>query len=246
MSLKFDIMTLHFLPEDATHTTQDRDPVLVSPARPLLGTISPEKAVSRYQQIGKRTLECLIILLCMPLILPILLAAALAVSLDGHSPLYIQRRVGRGGREFRMLKLRTMVPGAKGLLESHLASDPAAAAEWERDQKLKDDPRITRIGHFLRKTSIDELPQVFNVLFGTMALVGPRPMMPCQKDSYKGTAYYDLRPGITGLWQISDRNESAFGARVYYDELYKRVMSLRTDLMVLTRTVTVVLRGTGY
>ena len=83
MSLKFDIMTLHFLPEDATHTTQDRDPVLVSPARPLLGTISPEKAVSRYQQIGKRTLECLIILLCMPLILPILLAAALAVSIAG-------------------------------------------------------------------------------------------------------------------------------------------------------------------
>ncbi|MEM9435416.1 MAG: sugar transferase [Pseudomonadota bacterium] len=199
-----------------------------------------------YRRVGKRVLELALILLALPVVLPVIALVAILVACDGHRPFYVQKRVGEGGRNFDMLKLRTMVPNAAANLDAYLRANPEAAAEWAADQKLKNDPRVTRIGHFLRKTSLDELPQLFNVLNGTMSLVGPRPMMPCQKDSYGGSAYYRLKPGITGLWQISDRNECEFSGRASYDELYDRVLSLRLDVAILIRTVGVVLRGTGY
>lgn len=139
-----------------------------------------------------------------------------------------------------------MIVNADAQLETYLASDPTARAEWDSTQKLKVDPRITRFGRILRKSSLDELPQLWNVLKGDMSLVGPRPMMPCQRDLYPGSAYYRLRPGITGPWQVSRRNESTFADRARFDTDYDRTLSLGTDIGLLISTVRVVVRATGY
>ena len=144
-----------------------------------------------------------------------------------------------------MVKLRSMVFNAEERLREFLDQNPQASVMWERDQKLQDDPRVTAIGRFIRKTSLDELPQLWNVLIGDMSLVGPRPMMVNQQHLYPGSAYYALRPGITGFWQISVRNGSSFAARAGFDSAYLRKLSLKTDLAVLFKTVGVVLRGTG-
>jgi lipopolysaccharide/colanic/teichoic acid biosynthesis glycosyltransferase len=199
-----------------------------------------------YRRIFKRYLDLALTLAAMPLALPLICIAALMIALDGHNPFYSQQRVGRNGKAFRMWKLRTMVHNADDLLEAHLAENEAARTEWNATQKLKNDPRITIVGRVLRKTSLDELPQLFNVLNGTMSLVGPRPMMVSQRNSYFGEAYFRLRPGITGPWQVSDRNECNFVDRVQFDDIYDRGLSLQADLLILVRTVLVVLRGTGY
>lgn len=201
---------------------------------------------SVYRSDGKRLFDLLLVLLFSPIIAPLILLVALVVALDGHSPFYTQLRVGKNGRSFRIIKLRSMIPNADEVLETHLESDPAAREEWDGTQKLKDDPRITRVGAFIRKTSLDELPQLYNVLVGDMSLVGPRPMMLCQKELYPGRAYFSLRPGVTGYWQTSDRNTCAFRDRADFDESYDRDLSFATDVAVLLRTVAVVLRGTGY
>ncbi|WP_255440680.1 sugar transferase [Paracoccus sp. MC1854] len=194
----------------------------------------------------KRGFETLLILAAAPVVLPLILLLALMIAVESGKPFYVQKRVGRGGKAFRLWKLRTMVVDADDRLEAHLAADPAARAEWERTQKLKADPRVTCIGRLLRKTSLDELPQLLNVLNGTMALVGPRPMMVNQQMMYDGLAYYRLRPGITGPWQISARNGSEFVARVRYDDQYAASVSLRTDLRIIARTMVVLPRCTGY
>lgn len=199
-----------------------------------------------YNEFGKRVFDVVLVMMSLPLILPIIAVLAALIMLDGGSPFYTQKRVGKGGRTFRMWKLRTMVPNADALLKEYLLHDPVAAAEWKATQKLKSDPRITPIGRVLRKASMDELPQLFNVLCGTMSLVGPRPFMIKQAETYHGSAYYKLRPGITGLWQTSDRNNCDFVGRVRFDETYARVVSLQADITILIRTVRVVLRGTGY
>ena len=139
-----------------------------------------------------------------------------------------------------------MVKNADDQLESYLDANNAARVEWDATQKLKKDPRITRVGRILRKTSMDELPQLWNVLNGSMSLVGPRPMMIEQEQYYYGRSYYELRPGITGLWQISDRNECSFVGRVAFDEAYNRSLSLGTDIGILQKTVGVVMRATGH
>jgi lipopolysaccharide/colanic/teichoic acid biosynthesis glycosyltransferase len=144
-----------------------------------------------------------------------------------------------------MWKLRSMVANADQLLSVYLAENPDARIEWDHSQKLRYDPRITRVGRIIRKTSLDELPQLWNVLRGDMSLVGPRPMMVDQQELYPGTAYYALRPGITGFWQVSVRNESSFSERAHFDADYLGRMSFVTDLKVLARTVSVVLNGTG-
>jgi lipopolysaccharide/colanic/teichoic acid biosynthesis glycosyltransferase len=198
-----------------------------------------------YRRICKPWLDRLLIVLALPLIVPAISVIALLAMLDGGKPFYTQLRVGHGGKTFRMWKIRTMVPDADEQLKSYLAANPAAQAEWVATQKLKSDPRITPIGHFLRKTSLDELPQLFNVMGGTMSLVGPRPMILKQKMLYHGETYFQLSPGITGLWQISGRNNCDFIDRVHYDDVYGKKMSLTTDLRILFKTVAVVLRGTG-
>ncbi len=199
-----------------------------------------------YRRVFKRALDFCIAALLMPIALLILAPIALLIALDGASPFYWQNRIGKNGRVYRMLKLRSMVPNADKMLEGYLNKNPAARREWDELQKLKKDPRITRVGRFIRKTSIDELPQLWNVLTGEMSLVGPRPIMCDQRKLYPGLDYYSMRPGITGYWQISDRNECSFAERALFDADYYRELSLGTDFAVLTRTVRVVLRATGH
>lgn len=201
-----------------------------------------------YRTGGKIIFDWLLVLASLPVVIPLVGILAILGALDGAGPFYRQRRVGRNGKIFQMLKLRTMVPDAEHILQKYLDQNPEARHEWDRDQKLRNDPRITRLGCFLRKASIDELPQLWNVLRGEMSLIGPRPMMVDQQALYPnpGAAYYRLRPGITGLWQVSDRNESSFADRAEFDGSYYNDLSLKTDLSIFARTIGVVLRATGY
>lgn len=215
-----------------------------------VGDTTPSGASSGsclYRDVGKRLLDITFVLASAPITIPLVLLIALALLLvDGNRPFYRQLRVGFGGRNFWLLKLRTMVPDADTRLNEVLKNDPQAQLEWDETQKLKNDPRITRFGHILRKTSLDELPQFWNVLVGDMSLIGPRPIMVNQKQLYPGTEYYLLRPGISGSWQVSDRNETSFVARAQFDEDYYRQLSLGIDLRLLLRTTVVVLRSTGH
>nr|WP_254656354.1 sugar transferase [Jannaschia sp. CCS1] len=187
-----------------------------------------------------------LVLVTAPIWLPLILVMALFVARDRHNPFYTQDRIGQNGRVFRIIKLRSMVHDADKVFEAYLAANPEARAEWDATQKLKNDPRITRFGRFIRKSSLDELPQLINVLWGDMSIVGPRPMMVSQRGLYPGRSYYDMRPGMTGFWQISNRNQCRFAYRARYDNAYFNSMSLRTDLSVIWRTVGVIARGTGY
>jgi lipopolysaccharide/colanic/teichoic acid biosynthesis glycosyltransferase len=201
---------------------------------------------STYASIIKPKLDFILtVIIAIPAAF-IVAVCALFVMLDGHNPLYRQMRIGKDGRAVEMWKLRSMVPNADAVLEEYLAANPEARREWDRTQKLKTDPRITTIGRVIRKTSIDELPQLLNVFKGQMSLVGPRPMMLDQRIMYPGVAYYAMRPGITGFWQTSTRNESSFAERATYDAAYFTEMSLKTDLQVMFKTISVVLTGTGY
>jgi lipopolysaccharide/colanic/teichoic acid biosynthesis glycosyltransferase len=226
--------------QDTTGRRADRDGPAASDAT------GPGRAPFRpYRDGGKRVLDLVLVLASGLICVPLILLLAVLIARDGHSPFFRQRRVGRNGELFDMLKLRTMVPDAEARLRDIVAGDPEAAQEWHVRQKLRRDPRVTRIGAFLRRTSLDELPQLWNVLRGDMALVGPRPMMPNQRELYPGSAYYLLRPGITGLWQVSERNHDTFAGRAAYDELYAAELTLWLDLKTLARTVKAVARGTG-
>lgn len=206
----------------------------------------PGRREGAYRALGKRALDIALVLATLPVTLALVLVMAALTALDGYNPFFVQRRLGRNGRVFRMWKIRTMVVDADHLLERHLAADPALRREWESTQKLKEDARVTRLGRVLRKTSLDELPQLWNVLKGDMSLVGPRPMMPNQRDLYPGQAYFRLRPGITGPWQVSERNATTFAARAEFDAAYDLDLSLAGDVALLAATVAVVLKGTGH
>ena len=232
---------MHFFERDLTHAA-------VATADPDMSETLAEQPAERglYRRQLKRVFDIAAIVSAMPFILPLIAILALLIRRDGGPAFYSQDRVGRGGKIFRFWKLRSMVVNAEDLLEAHLAADPAARAEWDATQKLKDDPRITRIGRLIRKSSIDELPQLWNVLRGDMSLVGPRPIMTDQLPLYPGRAYFSLRPGLTGFWQIGDRNETNFASRAVYDTSYARNVSFLTDIAVLFLTIRTVLRGTGY
>ncbi|OED46747.1 sugar transferase [Rhodobacteraceae bacterium (ex Bugula neritina AB1)] len=231
------------------HYRETSPPHLHAQARPLATPLSTSAAASTaplYRSFGKRALDLILCILGAPFALLLVGVLALLVARDGGKPFYSQLRVGQHGRTYRMWKLRSMVPDADQKLEAHLAQNPAARAEWDKDQKLKSDPRVTPLGAFLRRASIDELPQLWNVFKGDMSLVGPRPMMVDQQLLYPGRDYYDLRPGITGSWQVSHRNESSFAERAVFDTEYNRKVSFGEDLRILTATVRVVLKATGY
>ena len=202
-----------------------------------------------YRRCGKRALDVALVLLAAPFALPVVAAAWLLTRLGGAPGFYRQERIGRGGRRFHCWKIRTMAPDADQRLRRHLQANPAAAREWRERQKLRRDPRITRLGRLLRRTSLDELPQLWNVLKGDMSLVGPRPFTPEQQPLYDAEpgsdAYYRLRPGLSGLWQVEARNGSTFAARAGFDARYAARLSLGQDLAILARTVLVVLRATG-
>lgn len=200
-----------------------------------------------YARLGKRVLDVCVVILSIPFAVPLILFCAVALWLEGGKPFYRQPRLGQGGKVFSILKLRTMVQDADAVLERYLMADPEVRAEWDEMQKLKNDPRITRLGRLLRSTSLDELPQLWNVFVGEMSLVGPRPMMPDQLPLYgRPDAYFAQRPGITGLWQVSARNGNTFAFRNEIDANYDRDVVLRRDLGLLFKTVSVVLRRTGY
>ncbi|WP_376870444.1 sugar transferase [Albirhodobacter sp. R86504] len=201
-----------------------------------------------YNNFGKRVLDIAFSLVLMPVLLPVLLAIWVAIRLNGGAATFTQPRVGRNGRVFNCYKFRSMVPDAERVLADMCASNPIIAQEWAANQKLRDDPRITKVGKFIRKTSLDELPQIVNVLRGDMSLVGPRPFLPSQKEIYDalgGKAYYSLRPGITGLWQICSRNDTTFAARVRFDEEYARNLSASNDVSLILNTAKVVVQHTG-
>jgi exopolysaccharide production protein ExoY len=206
----------------------------------------PARTYKRAYALTKRVIDVSLVLLAGPLFLPLIIVLALMVRLDGGPAFYLQPRIGRNGRVFRLWKLRSMVPDADKALQAYLDANPAEKAEWDLHQKLRRDPRLTAIGPVLRRYSFDELPQLWNVLSGDMSLVGPRPMMPQQRVLYEGTAYYDLRPGLTGSWQISERNSCSFAGRALYDDQYGAGISAATDFKILLKTVGVVFRGTGY
>ena len=178
---------------------------------------------------------------------PLMLIIAALVKLDGGPVLYGHRRVGANRRAFRCWKFRSMVVNADKVLADVLRSDSEAQAQWERDFKLRSDPRITPVGRFLRTTSLDELPQLFNVMAGDMSLIGPRPIVVEEIERY-GDAfrhYCACRPGMTGLWQVSGRNGVDYVRRVKFDEQYATGWSFLLDLVVLCRTVVVVTQRSG-
>ncbi|RWR08152.1 sugar transferase [Paenirhodobacter populi] len=201
-----------------------------------------------YAGYVKRVLDIVLCVLLIPVLLPVMAVLWLLVRRDGGPGLFIQPRVGRDGRIFQCFKFRTMVVNAEKVLDEMCAKDPAVAAEWLKYQKLSNDPRISRVGRVLRATSLDELPQILNVLLGDMSLVGPRPFLPSQKALYDeagGATYYHVRPGITGAWQVFGRSATTFKSRVEFDDTYYRNLSLSSDFGLLLRTVTVVFNRTG-
>jgi len=196
----------------------------------------------------KRTFDLVVTAPLLVLLAPLLFLLALAVKVqDGGPVFFVQQRVGFRGRRFACLKFRSMIVQAEARMEDILRDDPEAAREWGEKQKLTRDPRVTSVGVVLRATSADEFPQLFNVLRGDMSIVGPRPMLPGQIKDY-GPAfsrYCAARPGITGLWQVSGRNETTFQRRAELDQVYLWDWSLLTDLSLLGRTVGVVVRRRG-
>ncbi len=220
----------------------------VRECRGVVGFEIRRELLRRRSQIAKRTLDLTLTILGGALILPLIAAIAAVVRLTSIGPVfYGQQRIGRGYRTFTAWKFRTMIQNADQLLAEHLANNPQLREEWSNTHKLKHDPRVTRIGRILRQTSLDELPQIWNVLRGEMSLVGPRPVVSAEVQKYGESFdfYRSVRPGITGLWQVSGRSDTSYGERVALDVRYVRHWSVWLDVYLLARTFSVVFRGGG-
>lgn len=207
---------------------------------------SPER-LFRYRVL-KRGIDLALIAVCLPVLLLLIASIALAIRLTSPGPIFFSHRRIRGhGRFFSMWKFRTMCVNSSEVLESYLASSPEARAEWRRTHKLKNDPRVTTVGDFLRRTSLDELPQLWNVLTGSMSLVGPRPIVAAEVEKY-GEFFADyclVKPGVTGLWQVSGRSQLTYPERVQLDREYARHWSLQGDVRILCRTLSSVANQDG-
>lgn len=214
----------------------------------MLGLEVCQRAFSRENFWLKRCLDLTLTLLAAAFILPLLLFIAAWIKLDSPGPaLYSQQRVGRNGRSFQAWKFRSMIANADQALTRCLAEDPQMREEWERDHKLRHDPRVTRAGRFLRRTSLDELPQLWNVLTGEMSLVGPRPIVEAEIPKYgnRFDLYTKVEGGLTGMWQISGRNDVSYEERVRLDAFYVRNWSVWLDFYILLRTVEAVIVRKG-
>jgi Undecaprenyl-phosphate galactose phosphotransferase WbaP len=198
-------------------------------------------------RLSKRIFDTLLALVLIVLLSPLLLLLSLLLLGDGGKVIFSQKRVGKNGRTFNCFKFRTMALDAEDQLKLLLAQSPEHKLQWEKDQKLKDDPRVSALGGFLRRTSLDELPQLFNVLQGQMSLVGPRPIVEAELQRYGSDASYYLmvRPGMTGLWQVNGRNDLDYESRVYLDTWYVKNWSLWYDLVILIKTIRTVLSSKG-
>jgi Undecaprenyl-phosphate galactose phosphotransferase WbaP len=206
----------------------------------FLGLEVREHLFQPSKQFLKRLLDLILTTFILIVGAPLLFLIAMAIKIDSPGPVfYGQRRVGRGGVEFRAWKFRSMVPDADALLTRYLADHPALAVEWEQNHKLRFDPRITRVGRFLRQSSLDEIPQLWNVMRGEMSLVGPRPIVRAEIPRYgkRFDLYTSVQSGLTGLWQVSGRSETTYAERVTFDTFYIRNWSVWLDLYILFRTV---------
>ncbi|HHO75119.1 MAG TPA: undecaprenyl-phosphate galactose phosphotransferase WbaP [Deltaproteobacteria bacterium] len=207
-----------------------------------------DRLALKRNSAAKRAFDLICSVLGLVVLSPFILLVGVVVKLDSKGPVFFgHKRLGKGGSYFACYKFRTMKPNAAELLEELLASDPEAKKQWEKDFKLKDDPRITKAGSFLRKTSLDELPQLWNVIKGEMSLVGPRPIIADEVEKYGEKARYLFKvvPGITGLWQVSGRNDIDYEERVLLDEYYAKNWSLWLDIEILIRTFSAVLKNKG-
>lgn len=223
---------------------------IVTSPRLALGMVSQlRRGLSRgVRSAPKRAIDIFGSLVLLVLLAPVFALVALLVSMDGGPAIFTHRRVGRDGRPFGCLKFRTMVVGAEECLAEFLAFHPAAAAEWHSDQKLGFDPRITAVGKLLRRTSLDELPQLLNVLRGEMSLVGPRPVTEAELDERYGPyarLCISVKPGLTGLWQVSGRSHLDYRQRVALDVEYVTHWSFAEDIRILFKTTAVVLGRSG-
>ncbi|MEZ5691442.1 MAG: undecaprenyl-phosphate galactose phosphotransferase WbaP [Rickettsiales bacterium] len=210
--------------------------------------LTMDKVAGRnFQQFIKRAVDVFISGLALILLSPLMLVVSLFIKLDGGNVFFGHNRIGREGKVFPCLKFRSMVINGDEILKKHLENSSQARAEWEATQKLKDDPRVTKIGKFLRATSLDELPQLINVLRGDMSLVGPRPIVKNEIKHYdKAIAYYKkVRPGVTGLWQVSGRSDVSYGQRVQMDSWYVKNWSLWHDIVIMLKTFPAVIKRSG-
>jgi Undecaprenyl-phosphate galactose phosphotransferase WbaP len=195
-----------------------------------------------------RVFDLSLILFAAPYIVLAFLIITILIKLDSPGPVfYRQLRIGRFGNRFLIYKFRTMVQNADQVLQNYLDNSPELKAQWLANHKLKQDPRVTRLGATLRKLSLDELPQIWNIIIGDMSLIGPRPIVDAEIEKYGKCfdLYIKVRPGLTGLWQVSGRNDTSYEHRVELDEYYVRNRSLKLDLQILWKTVFVVLRRYG-
>ncbi len=217
------------------------------------GPISASGGVSRrprsgiYAAFGKRVCDLVFAFALLPILIPVIAVLWGLTRLDGGPGFFGHKRVGKDRRQFSCWKIRTMVPDAEAKLKQYLSDNPDAKAQWQRDFKLDNDPRITRLGNFLRKTSLDELPQIWNVIRGEMSFVGPRPVVQDELLRYGESEkfYLSVRPGITGLWQVSGRNDISYADRVRMDRIYASRYSMLQDTKIIAKTATVVLFPTG-
>lgn len=214
----------------------------------VIGLEVTQKLLQPGAQLAKRVLDLVITLAISPIVMLTVAIAAVLVRLESRGPILLaNERVGMGGRKFKAWKLRSMVVNGDEVLRAHFEKHPEDLPQWQATQKLKNDPRVTRVGKIIRKASIDELPQLWNVLIGEMSLVGPRPMLENQVALYGAAfeSYRRVRPGITGLWQISGRNHLAFSERASLDSYTIRNWSVWMDIYILARTISVVLTANG-
>lgn len=220
---------------------------VVSDARALRAAASQEGTATFYRRHGKRLFDLALVVLTAPILVPLIAVLLMIVRRDGGPGLFGHMRIGQDGTMFRCWKIRTMVTDSEARLEQHLKENPEAAAEWARDHKLTDDPRITRIGKFLRKTSLDELPQLWNVFKGDMTFVGPRPIVIEEMAKYGPyqAAYLAMKPGVTGLWQVSGRNDVSYDERVQMDVDYFDQISFALDFSLIAKTGLAVVNRTG-
>lgn len=206
------------------------------------------KKPSRAYLVSKRVFDVVFALVLLPFLIPVMVVIAVLIKLDSKGPVFFcHERVGYKGEFFKCFKFRTMKQGAEDILKKVLEQDSKVLEEWNKDFKLKKDPRITRIGKILRKTSLDELPQFFNVLKGEMSFVGPRPIIEDEIKMYgiDFEFYKNLMPGITGLWQVSGRNDTGYKDRIELDKKYFFEQSLFLDFVIILKTVPAVLKSSG-
>lgn len=239
-------MILTEAPNEALGVARLKDQVRPSGSRASFEA-SLQRPPSLYTRWGKRALDVMVSSMMLLMVAPLLLVLAAVVALDGGRPFFAHRRVGLGGAFFPCLKVRSMRHGAEAELKRILAEDPEAAAEWAETHKLNNDPRVTAVGRFLRRSSLDELPQLVNVLRGEMSIVGPRPVTYDELAKYgtSADAYLALKPGLTGPWQVDGRNELSYDERVALDAGYADNMTLVGDVTIILKTGLSVLKLTG-